>query len=191
MAKVLIVYGTTEGQTEKIVGTLVRGLRAKGHTVDSYPASSAPSGSGLALYDGIIVGSSVHKGRFNKIFEKWSRQNSAALGSRTSAFFSVCLGILEKTQKALGEERKIVEDYYSRTDFTPKMDAIFAGALKYSKYGWLTKQMMKWIVKRAGQETDTSRDYEYTDWAEVEAFSNRFSDMLASALTQLHKKSAS
>ena len=33
---------------------------------------------------------------------------------------------------------------------------------------------MKRIAKDATGDTDTSRDYEYTDWAEVEAFANDF-----------------
>jgi menaquinone-dependent protoporphyrinogen oxidase len=33
---------------------------------------------------------------------------------------------------------------------------------------------MKWISKREGGSTDTSRDHEYTDWVSVERFAEEF-----------------
>ena len=49
-----------------------------------------------------------------------------------------------------------------------------AGALRYTHYNWLKRWMMKRIVTKAGGNTDTSRDYEYTDWAAVRAFADEF-----------------
>ena len=51
-------------------------------------------------------------------------------------------------------------------------DAILpvAGALAYSQYNFLVKLVMKGIARRAGAPTDTSRDYEFTDWPAVDAF---------------------
>jgi menaquinone-dependent protoporphyrinogen oxidase len=34
--------------------------------------------------------------------------------------------------------------------------------------------MMRRIVAKAGGDTDTSRDYEYTDWADVRTFAEEF-----------------
>ena len=33
---------------------------------------------------------------------------------------------------------------------------------------------MKRIAAKAGGDTDTSRDYEYTDWADLQRFADRF-----------------
>jgi len=33
---------------------------------------------------------------------------------------------------------------------------------------------MKRIARKSGGDTDTSRDYEYTDWAAVDDFAQRF-----------------
>jgi menaquinone-dependent protoporphyrinogen oxidase len=49
-----------------------------------------------------------------------------------------------------------------------------AGALLYRKYGFLKRWIMKRIVARAGGDTDTSRDYEYTDWNDMRAFAKEF-----------------
>jgi menaquinone-dependent protoporphyrinogen oxidase len=47
---------------------------------------------------------------------------------------------------------------------------VFAGALLYSKYGFVDKFMIRLIMKITGGETDTSKDIEYTDWHKVDDF---------------------
>lgn len=49
-----------------------------------------------------------------------------------------------------------------------------AGTLRYTRYGFFKRFLMKQINKREGGDTDTSRDYEYTDWDAVTAFANEF-----------------
>lgn len=41
---------------------------------------------------------------------------------------------------------------------------LIAGALAYSKYSRPIKCVMQKIAKKTGEDTDTSRDHEYTDW---------------------------
>jgi menaquinone-dependent protoporphyrinogen oxidase len=43
----------------------------------------------------------------------------------------------------------------------------------------LMRFVMKWIAKKAGAETDTSRDYEYTNWAALDSFTNEFADEIS------------
>jgi menaquinone-dependent protoporphyrinogen oxidase len=38
---------------------------------------------------------------------------------------------------------------------------------------------MRFIVRMARGDTDTSRDYEYTDWSAVERFASEFAARLA------------
>ena len=54
--------------------------------------------------------------------------------------------------------------------FDPKAVGMFAGALQYTKYGWITRRVMKSISAKEGRDTDTTRDFEYTDWDAVEEF---------------------
>ena len=54
-----------------------------------------------------------------------------------------------------------------------------AGALPYTKYGWLKRMMMKRIVAKAGGDTDTTRDYEYTDWIDLRNFARDFAELAA------------
>jgi len=65
------------------------------------------------------------------------------------------------------------------TLWTPQHVANFAGALPYRKYPWPLRLMMRFIVSRAGGDTDTSRDYEYTDWNAVDRFAAEFAGRLS------------
>ncbi|MBI3541819.1 MAG: protoporphyrinogen oxidase [Deltaproteobacteria bacterium] len=172
--KILVVYGTTEGQTAKIAETIGVTLTKRGHRASVFPVEHAPTGAELGAYDGIIVGSPVHVGQLSDAVRAWVPHNASALQGKPSAFFSVCLGVLEKSEKTQAAERRIVDDFLRETGWNPTVGTIFAGALRYSRYGWLKKQLLRHIAGKAGGGTDTSRDYEYTNWAEVASFAERF-----------------
>ena len=72
------------------------------------------------------------------------------------------------------ETRRYVEELVRNTGWQPKSAATFAGALSYTKYGWLTRLVMKLIARAAHHATDTSRDHEYTDWNQVDRFALEF-----------------
>jgi menaquinone-dependent protoporphyrinogen oxidase len=55
---------------------------------------------------------------------------------------------------------------------------VVAGALPYTRYNRLTRWAMKRIVTKAHGDTDTSRDYEYTDWNDVRQFARDFAGAL-------------
>lgn len=59
------------------------------------------------------------------------------------------------------------------TDWHPDRIGLFGGALRYSKYGFLKRLMMKRIARDAVPEmpeTDGAGDVEFTDWHEAESF---------------------
>ena len=58
------------------------------------------------------------------------------------------------------------------------MVKVVAGALAYTRYNRLTRWAMKRIVTKAHGDTDTSRDYEYTDWNDVRRFAGEFAETL-------------
>jgi menaquinone-dependent protoporphyrinogen oxidase len=51
-----------------------------------------------------------------------------------------------------------------------------AGALPYTRYNFLVRFLMKRIARKAGGPTDTSRDYDFTDWAALDRFAAAFAD---------------
>ncbi len=176
MRHILIIFGTTEGQTEKISGTISDELKSEGHEVKLVDSRNIfEEGVDLNRYEAVLIGGSVHGSHFQKPLRKWIKQNVDLLSKKRGAFFSVCLGILQKdNEKVQQEERCIVENFLAEVGWKPDFWEIFPGALSYSKYGWLKKRIMRAISKKAGRDTDLNRDYEYTDWQQVRKFARRF-----------------
>lgn len=180
MSSFLIVYGTKEGQSQKIADFICAELIRYGNHVDTYDSRIIPQDIDPLSYDVIIIGASVHMGGFPRSLKSWVKSHAEILNRKPSAFFSVCLGILQKEESVQQEEKKVVESFFRQSNWHPKLWTIFAGALPYSKYNWFIKKMMKRIAKKAHGDTDVSRDYEYTDWEKVHQFTLDISKMVNS-----------
>jgi len=63
MARALILYATTEGQTARIAERMATVLRERGHSVDTHRAGRGDAGPDPADFDGVIVGAPIHYGR--------------------------------------------------------------------------------------------------------------------------------
>jgi menaquinone-dependent protoporphyrinogen oxidase len=170
MARVLILYATTEGHTARVAERIAKRLRDKGHRVESRRARSARASLDLERYETVIVGASVHYGRHPGHLRSLLRKHRAALAARPGAFFSVSLSARSKPPAA----RCYVQNFLRQVGWQPQQTAAFGGALPYSRYGAFKRLLMIAFVGLAGGDTDTSRDYEYTDWDAVDRFADAF-----------------
>jgi menaquinone-dependent protoporphyrinogen oxidase len=96
------------------------------------------------------------------------------LNRRPSAFISVCLGVLQREEKVQQDVRAIMTRFLAASGWQPVFTTTVAGALLYTRYNLLMRWIMKRIAASAGGDTDTSRDYVYTDWAALRAFVEDF-----------------
>ena len=55
--------------------------------------------------------------------------------------------------------------------------AVFAGALRYPRYRWYDRFMIRLIMKMTGGETDVSKEVVYTDWQQVGRFAREIAQM--------------
>ena len=156
MPDALVLYASVEGHTARIAQRIAEHLRAGGHRVDVARAGGAVDAS---RYAAIVVGASVHYGHHPAWLAKWLK--SFELGHRPSAFFSVSLSAKER----------YAASFLRNARWRPALTAVFAGALSYSQYKPLKRLVVRAFAAVAGHHTDTSRDYEYTDWQAVERFS--------------------
>jgi menaquinone-dependent protoporphyrinogen oxidase len=178
MPRTLIVYGTTDGHTTKVAETMAEQLRSHGHTV--IVVDSARGKPDPARFDAIVVSASLHAGGYQRQIVGWVRKHSATLNRMPTAFVSVCLGILQHDPKVDRELKAIMDATLRSTCWQPLETKIVAGALKYTKYNILKRWVMKRIVKKAGGDMDTSKDYEYTDWNALRRFADDFSNLVES-----------
>ena len=177
MSRALILYATTEGQTARIAERIAQTLRKRGNAAETRPAREAPASLEAAKYDGVIIGASIHYGRHPAYLRSLVRSHRAELEARPSAFFSVSLsggGPGAKPEAA----RRYLEVFLRQTGWHPQQTATFAGALPFSRYGAFKRLLMLLFVGLGGGDTDTSRDYEYTDWDAVERFAEAFAQRL-------------
>ena len=172
MARILVVYGTTEGHTAKVAGAITETLHRAGAVVDVSAADDpAPPPDG---YDAVVVAASVHAGRYQRSVERWVKRHAAALARKPTAFVSVCLGVLQPDAQVQRDLQEILDRFVTTTGWRPGVAKFVAGALPYTRYNWLQRLIMKRIVSKAGGDTDTHRDYEYTDWNDLRRFAADF-----------------
>ena len=166
--RVLIVYGTTEGQTKKISGFLKEEAVKLGHQVELCNASSDPP-SPLG-FDLVLIGGSVHQGKYQSTIRHYVKEHHQSLNQVTSAFFSVSLAAASTDKEFWEELEEIGNDFLKDTGWRPARVEQVAGALLYSKYDFFKRFIMRLIAKHEGGDTDTSEDYEYTDWGKLKTF---------------------
>jgi menaquinone-dependent protoporphyrinogen oxidase len=176
MRRILVAYGTTNGHTAKIAASIAATLREAGADVECVEAKSGwPQPEG---YDAVIVAASVHGGKYQRAVRRWARANASALNRRPGAFISVCLGVLQREEKVQKDVRAIMARFLAAAGWQPTMTTTVAGALLYTQYNPLMRWIMKRMAASAGGDTDTSRDYVYTDWAALRAFVEDFASAL-------------
>ena len=178
MTRILIAYGTSEGHTARIAQYLADVIRGQGYQTSAVDVQRARVGEPNG-YDGVIVGASVHMGKHERWVVDYVRQNRDILERLPSAFFSVSLGARDNTAEARREVDGYIEKFVQRTGWHPRIIGRFAGALLYTQYGFFKRWMMKRIARDKGSsDTDTSRDYVYTDWDGVKRFAEEFLETL-------------
>jgi menaquinone-dependent protoporphyrinogen oxidase len=178
MAKILIVYGTAYGQTERIAHEIARVLRESEHEVSLVRGDRLPAGMNLETYDAVVVGASVLFGRHQRYIEEFVRRWTARLNAVPSGFVSVCGAMAGTENGAERAARHYREGFLQATGWHPAIARSFAGGLPYTRYRPWVRWMMKLISRRTGRPTDTSRDYDFTDWRAVAEFARQFAGLL-------------
>lgn len=173
MIRVLVLYGTTHGQTSRIANAMAEALSEAGCLASAVNADCARDVK-ARQYAGVIVAASVRAGGYQRSVRRWIRDNARDLQRLPTAFVSVCLGVLEKKASVDRELELIVRRFVEPLGWRPDRIKMVAGALRYTRYSWLMKRIMRRMAARAGGGTDITRDYEYTDWDDVRAFARRF-----------------
>lgn len=182
--KILILYGSSEGQTRKIAHFITEVLQQQKHHVEVYSVKNLPSHLELNNFDGIIIGASVHVGQYPKYVVKFAKDHQPTLSKMSNAFFSVSMSAYDKSPAGQQETQQYINRLIQRTGWTPQQTVAFAGAVLYKQYNFLIRLVMKFIAKQKQLSTDTSRDHEYTDWNDVKQFGKEFIARIMNKETQ-------
>jgi menaquinone-dependent protoporphyrinogen oxidase len=180
MFKVLVVYGSTYGQTDRVAHRIAAVLSNAGHTVDIHRADQLPDALWLAAYDGFVVAASVLMGHHQEYVRDFVRRNATLLNKAPSAFVSVCGAARDDPPQA----QAYIDALLRETGWHPTVTHSFAGAVAYTRYGWWFRWYLQMISRRKGLPTDTSRDWDLTEWDAVDRFAEELAVALALAPAQ-------
>lgn len=177
--RILIVYASKYGQTAKIAGKIGNIIRPD-YPVDVKAIEQLDAAFHPAQYSAAIIAGGVYFDKHPRVLRDFVRAHAIFLATVPSAFVSVSGAAGAPTDEARAQVREYLDRFTRESFWTPRMVGTFAGGLAYSRYGFLTRWFMKRGAKKRGGDYDTSRDYEYTDWAAVEEFAVRFLEMVRS-----------
>ncbi|WP_405242006.1 flavodoxin domain-containing protein [Lentisalinibacter salinarum] len=173
MKRFLLLYATREGQTAKVAERIAGQLRAAGAEVTLIDAANTLTADALELarFDRLVFGASMHAGGLEKELVGFINGHADGVRRQARSLFVVLLSAAAKDpalrEEWLGDARDKIESQL-RVPF--EHVEMIAGALSYSKYPLPLRWMMRRIARKAGGDTDTSRDYEYTDWEQVRRY---------------------
>ncbi|WP_435158591.1 flavodoxin domain-containing protein [Haladaptatus sp. DFWS20] len=179
MTSILIAYGTGEGQTKKVAEYIDSVLEGQGFDVTTTHVSEA-SDIAVSEFDGVLIGASVNNRTHQPEVLTFVERYNQALADRPSGFFQLSLASAFSSEWARDGAADYVEKLEGTTGWHPDRVGLFAGALKYTQYDFKMRWLFKLAALAFGLDTDTSRDYEYTDWDDVEHFATSFGELVES-----------
>jgi len=177
--RAVVFYATREGQTRRIAEHIASGLRAHQVEVDLHNVKTASPSIDWSSYGWACVAASVHAGHHEPEMIAFVRAHRQALERLGAAFLSVTLSEAgaqdvrapkNQRERSAADAQRMIDVFVQETGWRPDRVLPVAGALAYSQYNFIIRWVMKRIARKAGAPTDTSRDYEFTDWRTLDRF---------------------
>lgn len=174
MAKILIIYSTTDGHTRGICERL-QDIAAEQHNVSLVAMAEQP-GIDISPFDKVVIGASIRYGKHQQEVFDFIARNQQSLESKPSAFFSVNV-VARKPEKNTPETNPYLQKFLKKIAWQPKNLAVFAGKIDYPKYGPVDRTMIRFIMWMTKGPTDPTLTVEFTDWDKVEEFGRRIVEL--------------
>ena len=169
----ILIYSSIDGQTSKISEY----LREKCKTKISFELKPIYDTKNINLneYEIIIIGASIRYGKHSPEVIKLVKENLEVFNNKKTAFFSVN-AVARKPGKDLSSNNPYVIKFLNKTNWKPKIAAVFAGKIDYPKYNFFEKIVIRFIMFITNGPTDTSKSYEFTNWLKVDEFAAELND---------------
>jgi len=171
MRKLLVVYGTTEGQTQKIAEYLAQEARALNYDCEIHNAEALPDNITISQFSKIVVAASVHMERHQASITQFVEKYRPDLEKLQAAFFSVSLSAAGNAEERY-DAWEYTRRFLSAVNWRPAQVHIVAGALRFSEHDFFKRWAMRRLAKE--KRADREHDYEYTDWSELWHFLKDF-----------------
>jgi menaquinone-dependent protoporphyrinogen oxidase len=179
MRPFLVLYATREGHTHRVAEHVAATIRARGYEAHLLDAAKVHESFSMDGYGASILAASVHLGHHEREMVDFVKRHRGELDRAPTAFLSVSMSEAtvedekrppEIRARAAAEIEKVLQTFFDETGWHPRKVKAVAGALLFTKYGFLVRFVMKMISKHNAGPTDTSHDYVYTDWQALDRF---------------------
>ena len=185
MKPVAVLYATREGLAKQVAEQVAAGLRTRGLDAEVLDARNAGAGFDASAFCAAVLAASVHAGTHEREMVELAKAQREALASMPNAFLSITLSeagaerkdtTAEEHARFVADVRGMIDRFVADTGWRPEHVVPVAGALRYTRYNFLVRLVMKRIARASGGSTDTSREHEYTDWKALDEFAAAFAD---------------
>ncbi len=168
VAKVLLVYASRYGQTQKIATLIADVVEQEGAGIQLWNVEVISRSLDLGSFDAVVIAGPVTWGWHPRSLRRFIRRNLAQL----SAVRSILVSVSGAASSEAG--RPVAEEYASRlfrtSGWVPESVVLFGGGVPFSRYGFVTRMLMKYLEPKYGRSSDVTRDHDYTDWDAVDRF---------------------
>lgn len=178
--RVLVVYATLHGQAGRIAERVADRLRQAGFVVSCFDVRDLSPDLSLDSYDGVIVGASLLMGHHQSSVARFLRRHREALRTLHTAFFAVTLEAAGSPEQRAAAHRDAAS-FLAMARFSPDLQEDLAGALRFSRAGWLLRLFMRHEERALQIDNPWDEDRELTRWDEVDRFAERFVTLLGAA----------
>jgi len=160
--KILIVYGTIEGQTAKVAKFVAQCAQDLGHQAELLDTSAKTTPASFDGVDKIIAAGSVHERRHPKPFEVFLSAHKEDMNAQPALFLSVSLNAAFEEGRAEAEEYVI--EMNMRTGFSPQSHMLVAGAVRSGAYDYYASQVVRHVLLADMDYDANVTEREFTDW---------------------------
>jgi menaquinone-dependent protoporphyrinogen oxidase len=177
MKRILVMYATVEGQSLKVAEYAAHRLVKQGFGARLVDVRDVRYPFALQDYRAVLLVAPVHASFHPREMLHFVSEHREELAKMPVRFLSLSLSEagVELAGASAAQRARSAGDVQHLTTLLCKATGLaesnvtpIAGSLAYSQYGFLKRMAMRYIAKKAGGSTDTSRDHEYTDFKQVD-----------------------
>ncbi len=173
----LLFYATRDGQSRRIAAHIAARLAGSGISAAPHDlAVGFPTAADLAAAPMVVVVAAVRYGRHLPEAERLLASYRALPARAPLVLLSVNL-TARKPGKDTATGNQYLRKSIARHRLEPVLAAAVAGRLDYPRYGWLDRQIIRFIMKMTGGPTDPRSCVEFTAWTAVDRIAGRIAEL--------------
>ncbi len=177
-----LYYATRDGQSRRIAEHIF-GRLAESETLSPPKdlAVTPPVPEDLSAASVIVLVAAVRYGKHLPEADRFLTAYRSLASPPPLALASVNL-TARKPAKTTATGNAYLRKLIARHRLAPALAVAFAGRLDYRRYGWLDRQIIRFIMLLTRGPTDPDTNVEYTSWPAVDEFAARIAELQSGAI---------